>query len=64
MQLLGKLIKYLQESKTELRKVVWPSKRETIIHTLLVIGISLGMGLFFVILDYLFTLGLEKIISP
>lgn len=57
------LINYIREAKAELKKVVWPSKRETINHTLLVIGISVGVGIFFAILDYLFTMGFEKIIE-
>jgi len=57
------LITYIREAKSELKKVVWPSKRETINHTLLVIGISVGVGIFFAILDYFFTMGFEKIIE-
>lgn len=57
------LITYIREAKVELKKVIWPSKRETINHTLLVIGISVGVGIFFAILDYFFTMGFEKIIE-
>jgi preprotein translocase subunit SecE len=63
MQIANKIINYFLESRTELKKVVWPTKRETTNHTLLVIGISLGMGIFFAVLDYVFTVGLEKIIT-
>jgi len=59
----NKLTNYLRESYQELRKVVWPTKQETINHTLLVIGISLGAAIFLGALDFLFTWILEKYIK-
>jgi len=44
---------YLKTSYVELKKVVWPSKKEVIQHTLLVIGISLGVAAFMGVADYL-----------
>lgn len=60
--MLNKLINYFKESKTELKKVSWPSRQETITHTALVIGISLGIAVFFGFLDYVLALGVEKLI--
>lgn len=57
-----KLITYLKESKAELKKVVWPSRKETRNHTLLVIGISLGVAIFLGAIDYLFNFILENIL--
>jgi len=51
----NRLANYLRESYLELKKVVWPTKQETINHTLLVIGISLGVAAFLGALDFLFT---------
>jgi len=59
----NKLTNYLRESYQELKKVVWPTKQETINHTLLVIGISLGAAVFLGALDFLFTWILEKYIK-
>jgi preprotein translocase SecE subunit len=40
---------YLQESMSELRKVTWPSRRTLIIHTILVVIVSVVlMGLLYV----------------
>lgn len=58
-----KLGKYIMESKAELKKVVWPTRKETINHTLLVIGISLGIALFMGVLDYFFSIGMEKLLE-
>ncbi|MBI2098999.1 preprotein translocase subunit SecE [Candidatus Uhrbacteria bacterium] len=61
--MFNKLVNYFKESKTELKKVTWPTRREAANHTLLVIGISLGVAIFFGVLDYLLALGVEKLIT-
>jgi preprotein translocase subunit SecE len=57
-----KLINYLRESRDEMKKVVWPSKDQTRNYTIIVILMSVGMAFFFALLDYIFNLGLGKII--
>ena len=57
-----KIITYLKESREELKKVVWPSKKETRNHTLLVIGITLTVAVFLGAVDYFFNFILENII--
>jgi preprotein translocase subunit SecE len=42
-------------SRVELRKVVWPSKDETIKTTYVVFAFAVLMGLFFFVLDWLLT---------
>lgn len=56
------LNKYVKESIIELKKVSWPSKKETYRYTLLVIGLSLAMAIFLGALDFLFSLGLEALL--
>jgi preprotein translocase subunit SecE len=60
---MNKLIKYIQESKVELKNVSWPSKKDVQQHTILVIIISLGVALFLGLTDYVLTLGLDKFIK-
>ena len=60
---MSKIINYFKEAKSELKKVVWPSREQTINHTLLVVGISLGVAIFLGLLDYLFTKGFEFLVS-
>ena len=58
----NKLFQYIIDSKNELKKVTWPTKKEIRHHTYLVIAISLGVAAFLGIVDYLLTIGLEQII--
>jgi len=51
----NRLVKYLIESKRELKKVTWPTKKETTKHTLIVIGLSLFVAAFLGILDFIFS---------
>jgi preprotein translocase subunit SecE len=55
----NKITQYLKDSKHELKKVIWPTKKQAINHTLLVIGFSLGLALFLGIIDF----GLTKILE-
>ncbi len=62
MSIISKLGQYLKDSKSELKKVVWPTKNQTINHTILVIGFSLAMALFLGLADYIFHYLFEKFI--
>ncbi|MBI4067155.1 preprotein translocase subunit SecE [Candidatus Gottesmanbacteria bacterium] len=46
---------FLKEVKTELTKVVWPTRAQTIKFTFIVIAISLILGAYIGGLDLLFT---------
>lgn len=54
---------YLIEAVAEMRKVVWPTKKQTMSYTTLVIGLTLGMAVFMVVLDYFFNIGLKLLIQ-
>jgi len=57
------IVNYIKASAEEMKKVTWPTKKETKNYTLLVIGISLAVAAFLGALDYIFTFGLELIIK-
>jgi len=57
-----KIINYIKESKEELKKVVWPTRKETIKYTLLVIGISIVTAIFLGAIDFGLNIVVEKII--
>lgn len=60
---MSKIIDYIKSSYAEMLKVSWPTKKQTFNYSLLVIGLSVGTAVFFVILDYIFNLGFEVIIN-
>lgn len=54
---------FLKEVKSELGKVIWPSRNEAIRLTGLVIGISVFVGFFIGSFDYLFTKMMEAFLK-
>jgi preprotein translocase subunit SecE len=48
-------IKFLNEVKAELNRVVWPSRQETIKLTAIVVGVSIATAAYIGLLDYGFT---------
>ncbi|MBI5731882.1 MAG: preprotein translocase subunit SecE [Candidatus Magasanikbacteria bacterium] len=63
MSIGAKIIDYFKTSKEELKKVSWPTKKETTHYSLIVVGLSLAVAVFFGVLDFIFNFGLEKMIS-
>lgn len=59
---MDKITNYLKESYSEMKKVTWPSKKETYQYTLLVIGISLTVAVFLWLLDQVFNFLLKTFI--
>jgi preprotein translocase subunit SecE len=59
---MNKLTNYIKESISEMKKVTWPTKKETYNYTILVIGISLAVAAFLGALDFIFNLGIQFII--
>ncbi len=60
---MNKFINYLKESKEELRKVSWPTRKTTINHTLVVIGVSLAVAIFLGGVDFLLSAALQSLIK-
>lgn len=62
MNTLKKLLNYIKGSQQELKKVVWPTKKEVTRNTIIVIIFSLSMAAFLGFVDYLLSLIVENII--
>jgi preprotein translocase subunit SecE len=54
---------YLKETRAELKHVSWPTRRQAIMYTIVVIVISLGLSLYLGLFDYLFSTGLKYLIG-
>lgn len=55
-------IDYLRDTKAELRHVSWPTKRQAINYTVIVLVISIGTGIFLGVLDFGFAQILKRFI--
>jgi preprotein translocase subunit SecE len=60
MNILTKITDFLKETRVELKKVNWPTRKETVKYTLIVIGLSFSVAVFLGGLDYLFTFLITK----
>ena len=60
--IMNKLTTYLKEVRVELGKVNWPSREQTTQYTLLVIGVSFAIAVFLIVLAYIFSWLLNKLI--
>lgn len=60
---MNKLTNYLKASIEEMKKVTWPTKKETYRYTVLVIGVSAGVAIFLGLLDLIFNFGIQSLIN-
>lgn len=51
-------VAYFRETRLEMRKVVWPSRRETVVYTLVVVAATAVVGL----LIWVFDIGLSAVL--
>lgn len=56
------LINYIKETKGELKHVSWPTKKQSIWFTVIVIVVSLAVSFFLGFFDFIFSLGIETFI--
>jgi preprotein translocase subunit SecE len=58
-----KPITFLKEVRSELKRVTWPTKKEAIRLTSVVIAVSIVVGIYIGVLDYLFTKIMELLLK-
>ena len=57
-----KLTDYIKETRVEIKHVSWPTRKQAVVFTVIVIVVSLATATFLGVFDYIFSLGLEKIL--
>lgn len=57
------LTNYVREAVIELKKVIWPSRQQTLTYTIIVIVMSVGLAAFFTVLDNFFNWIIELLIA-
>ncbi len=60
---MSNFIDYLKDTKDEISHVSWPTQRQAVSYTALVIGISAVVAVFLAVFDYIFGLGLDWFIK-
>ncbi len=60
---MSKIAEYFKETKGELKHVNWPTKKQTLYFSLIVIALSVIVAYFLGLFDFIFSQGLGKIIS-
>ncbi len=48
------IVRYLKETRAELKKVSWPTRQEALNLTLIVVAFTISMAAFLGIIDYIF----------
>jgi preprotein translocase subunit SecE len=57
------IIRYLRETRAELRKVTWPTRKEALNLTYIVLGVTFGFALVLGVLDRIFSLIFQLILD-
>lgn len=60
---MSQFTQYLKDTRAELRHVAWPTQAQTIVYTVLVALISVGIALYLGLFDYIFTTGIARVIN-
>ncbi|OHA88466.1 MAG: preprotein translocase subunit SecE [Candidatus Zambryskibacteria bacterium RIFCSPHIGHO2_01_FULL_43_25] len=53
---------YIRDTKGELKHVSWPTKRQSIVFTAIVVAVSIIVAAYLGLFDFIFSLILENII--
>ncbi len=56
-------LQFLQQTRTEVSKVVWPTRREVLVTTLMVFALAILGAIFFSLVDLGIRKGLELILT-
>ncbi len=53
--------RFVREVRSEIAKVTWPSRRETLISTGLVLAMAAAIAIFFLVVDQIIGLGVRAL---
>jgi preprotein translocase subunit SecE len=56
-------VKFLQEVRQEVSKVTWPTRNETVISTLMVLGMVALASIFFLLADQIISWGVQALLK-
>ncbi len=56
-------VKFIHETRAEISKVVWPSRREVVLTTIMVFLMAVVLAIFFSLVDLLIRSGLQSVLT-
>lgn len=56
---MSKLVEYIKDTRLELNHVSWPTQKQAIVSTVLVVAISIVTSLYLGLFDFLFRTALQ-----
>jgi len=56
-------VQFIQQVRAEVSKVVWPTRREVTLTTIMVLLMAAVMALFFTLIDLIIRTGLEGVLN-
>lgn len=59
---MQRLINYIKDTRGEISHVVWPTRQQAMIYTMIVVIISILVSVFLGFFDYILTLILQKFV--
>ena len=62
-RVLGRIAKYFRELRSELKKVVWPTPKQVLKNTLIVILCVIFVGVFIWVFDFVARIGIGALID-
>jgi preprotein translocase subunit SecE len=57
-----KILQFLREVRVEVKKVTWPTRKETLASTVVVLVTTFIIGAFLGVVDFLLSTGVEQIL--
>jgi preprotein translocase SecE subunit len=60
---MSRFIDYLKDTKDEVGHVSWPTQKQAVTYTALVIGVSIVFSLFLALFDFIFSYALDWFIQ-
>jgi len=58
----NKIVTFINETKTELKKVTWPTRAEVLASTVIVLIVTAFLGFFSGVFDYIFSILIRLLI--
>jgi len=60
---MAKIVEFFNETKREVAKVTWPTQKEIVMTTMLIVAMAVLGGVFFFFVDNILGLALSKLLG-